>query len=71
MRETEYLGDLGVNGRILLKWILTWMCGLGLGYVPGVHSFWHCIEASGSVKGREFVEQLKDYQFPKHDSAPW
>jgi len=28
-------------------------------------------ETSGSIKGREFLEHLSDYQLLKKDSAPW
>jgi hypothetical protein len=59
------LGDLGIDGRIRLKFILnklgkrTLTGFIWLRIVAG--SCEHGNEPSGSIKGKEFLDQLSDY----------
>jgi len=39
--------------------------------IPTVGSCQHGDEPSGSVQGREFLDQLSAYWLLKEDSAPW
>jgi hypothetical protein len=38
---------------------------------PVAGSCEHINETSASIIGRDFLDQLKDYQLLKKDSAPW
>jgi hypothetical protein len=57
----DYLGDLDVDARILLKWILktkVLSCGLdlsGSGYCPVASSREYGNETSGSIRGGKFL----------------
>jgi len=74
MNERDHLEDLGVDGKLMLKWILSRIAGRGLdsagltqGEVEG-----RCergIETSGSTKCGEFLDWLKNCQLNKMDSA--
>jgi hypothetical protein len=73
------LKDLGVDGRIILAWILnkygerTWTGLVWLGYRPVVGSCEYCNTSllSVSIKGGEFIDCLSSYQLLKEDSVPW
>jgi len=62
LRERDHLGDPGVDGRIILRWILRkWDVGYGL---DRAGSGWEQVvgicecgnEHSGSIKCREFLD---------------
>jgi hypothetical protein len=44
-------------------------CGSGLGPVAG--SCEQSNEPSGSIRRREFLDKLSDYELLKEESAPW
>jgi len=58
----DYSEDLGVDGKMILEWILGKRigdCGLDLsrpGYGPVARCFEHGAEPSGSMKGEEFLD---------------
>jgi hypothetical protein len=59
--------NIYIYGRIILKWILNEVRGFGLDSCGSRHrsrdsSCEHGQEFPCSVKGREFVESLSDYQ---------
>jgi hypothetical protein len=73
LREGDHLGDSGLSGMIILRWIFRkWVVGLWTG------SSWLRIgrdecgnEPSGSMKCGEFLDLLKTGWFLKKDSTPW
>jgi hypothetical protein len=78
LKGRDHSEDLGVDGRIILEWIL-WKIGWGSVdwiHVAQVRNQWqgsceHGNELSDSIKGRELLDQLSDCQLLKKDSAPW
>jgi len=56
MKGGTRLGDLSVNRRIILKWILMRECR-----TDSTDSFEYGNERSGSIKTGEFLDQLSDY----------
>ena len=63
LREREHLEDLGIDGRIILKWILKWMWWGGGVYWIDLAQDWNVAgacecgnEPSGSIKCGEFLE---------------
>jgi hypothetical protein len=69
------LGDPGVDGRIILKWIFKkWDGGmdwieLPQGQVAGSCEYGN--EPSGSIKCGEFLDELRTSGLLKKASAPW
>jgi hypothetical protein len=63
----DFLKDLGIYRRIILKLILEKLGGRsgldssGSGYRQVVGSCKHGTEPSGSIKGKQFLEQLSNY----------
>jgi hypothetical protein len=71
LKERDRLQDLGVDGRIILNWILK---KLGVTVWTRFHwlktGFCECYKMpSGSVNGGEFLDQMRDCQFLMKDSA--
>jgi len=59
LRESDYLEDPGIDGRIILRWLLRkWdgldRCGSGFGQVTGTCECGN--EPSGSTKYGEFLD---------------
>jgi hypothetical protein len=78
LKGREHLEDLGVDGRIILEWVLeghkVGRCGLaasGSGCGPVAGCCERGNEPSISIKGRESLEQLSDCQLLKKGCAPW
>jgi len=65
LRESDRLGDPGIDGRIILRWIFRkWDMGYGLdqagsghGQVVGICECGN--EPSGSIKCGEFLDELR------------
>jgi hypothetical protein len=60
LKGRDHLKDFGLDGRIILDWILNKVggCGLdssGLGYGPVVGSCEYGTKPSGSIKGGKFL----------------
>jgi len=67
------LGDNGIDGRIMLEWILRIVYRLdssGSRYRPLLGSCWHGNERPDSIRGGEFRDQLSDYLLLKKNSVP-
>jgi hypothetical protein len=76
LKERNFLADPGVEGSIILKWILnrTERCGLDSscsekGEMTGCCEYGN--EVCGCKKFRYFPEYLRNYWLPKEDSVPW
>jgi hypothetical protein len=75
-RETNHLENLGIDGRIILKWIFKRLDGRhGLdcsGSRQGqMASFYECgNEDQGSIKCGEIPDELRTYQLLKKNCAP-
>ena len=73
-KKRDQLRDLYVNGRIILKSIKVGGRGLdssGSGQVQVASSCKHGNNLSGFIKGRKFLDQLRNYQLLKKVSASW
>jgi hypothetical protein len=77
LKERDYLEDLDVDERIILKWVLKkWyeghgldQCGLGMRHLV---DFCECgNESSGYTKLREFLNQLRTCSLLRKDYVPW
>ena len=76
LREVYHSEDLGLDGRIILRWIFRkWLVGYGLdqagsgqGQVAGTCECGN--ESSGSIKRGEFLDWLRTGQLIRKDSAP-
>jgi hypothetical protein len=77
LKGTDHSVDIGIDGRLILKWILRELDGrvwtgfiwLRMGLV--MCSCEHSNEPSVTVKGMVYFYYLSDYQLHKKDSAPW
>jgi hypothetical protein len=73
----DHSEDLDIDGKIILESILgkcgekVWTGFIWLRMGPVTGSFERSNEASGYIKGGEFLVYLSDYQLLKKDSAPW
>jgi hypothetical protein len=61
LKEQDHLGDLGVDERIILRWVLhKWGMTMWIGFI------WlriqtlcqHSLEPSGSIQSKEFLDQV-------------
>ena len=77
LRERDHLEDLGVDGRIILKWIskkqdgvrrLDWFCS-DQGQVAGCCEQGN--ELQGSIQFGEFFDQVKNVYVLKKDFVPY
>jgi hypothetical protein len=77
LEEQTSAGGKGTNERIILKLILknrVLGCSLdssGSGQGPVAGCCEHGEKPSGSTKGREFINQMIDYQLLKEDCTVW
>jgi hypothetical protein len=67
LKGSNDLQNLGIDGRIILKWILTKQ-SVNLIHVAQNRN--HC-EHFCSIKGGKFLGQLRNCHLLKKDSAPW
>jgi hypothetical protein len=74
MKRTDYFGELGIDGRINLKWILR---KFGIRMRAGFNSLWRPVVSScvfgrkknlGFHKMQEIRDWQRDYQLLKKDS---
>ena len=77
LKIRDHLGDQGVDGRIILRWIfrkwdvVVWT-GSSLFRIGRGGGHLECDnEPSGFIKCGEFLDQLKTGYLLKKDSAPW
>jgi hypothetical protein len=69
LKGRDHLGDGDVGTRVILKWI-----SRKYGVRAQDRVQWELVnsnEPSGSIKGREFIYQLRDRRLIENDSAPW
>jgi len=73
LKRRNHLEYLGIDGRIILKWILNVTRRINLaedmGQVMG--SCGHFNEPLGLVKCREFFDQLRSCYILKENPVPW
>jgi hypothetical protein len=73
----EHNDDLGIDMRIILKWILSrygrmaWTGLNWLGYRPVAGSCEEGNESSASITEGKFLEKLSDYLLLKKNTALW
>jgi hypothetical protein len=75
MKDRDHLGNLGVYGRIILKWILkiersAWTGFIWLRFGTGGGFFENGNEPSGPMKCVEFPDLLSDYGILKNNFVP-
>jgi hypothetical protein len=76
VKERGHLGGLDVDVKIILELTLRNRVGgyglysLGSRQCPVAGSCKHCNEIPDSIKGREFLAQLSNYQLLKKVSVP-
>jgi hypothetical protein len=77
LRGGDHLEDLGVDGRIILRWIVrkwgekVWTECIWLRWGPVAGCCEHGNELSGSIKGGKFLDQLSNCYLQEKDSALW